>query len=74
MNPRPPVPANVPCTCRCCGGVLDAQYQPLGLPDKPGYWLLTCWNRNCGLHSVTRTALTYATFDIAPYLEKETVK
>jgi hypothetical protein len=66
--------AEVPCTCRSCGGTLDAKFQATGLPDKPGYWLLTCWNPDCELKAVTRTALTYATFDLAPYLVKETSK
>lgn len=57
-------------SCRCCGGALEAKYQPLGLPDKPGYWIVTCWNRACGLFEVTRSAGSYPTFDLAPYLEK----
>lgn len=67
------VPArdSVPQVCRCCGGALDIQWQSSGLTDKPGYWLMTCWNRACGLFAVTRTHLTYATFDVSLYLNKE---
>jgi len=65
--------SSVPCTCRACGGTLDAKYQPLGLPDKHGYWIVTCWNKACGLYTVTRSASSYLTFDLAPYLVKESV-
>lgn len=57
------------CTCRRCGGTLDAQYQVLGLPHNPGYWFLTCWNKSCALYSVTRSASSYSTFDLTPYLK-----
>lgn len=73
MLQQPPPTADLPTTCRCCGGRLDAQYQRLGLPHKPGYWLVTCWETGCPLQGYTRSASTYPTFDLAPYLEKEHV-
>jgi len=62
---------DVPCTCRLCGGTLDAKYQRLGLPDKPGYWVITCWNKSCDLYGFTRSAASYPTFDLAPYITKD---
>ncbi len=65
------VPAGHPTVCRCCGGHLDAQWQAAYRPEKPGFWLLTCWNKTCGLYAVTRSDVTYSTFDLQPYLVKE---
>lgn len=70
MNQLPPPPADLPCTCRVCGGALEAKSQQSGIPAKPSYWILTCWNRACGLYSVTRSAASYSTFNLAPYLEE----
>lgn len=66
-------PSNVPSTCRVCGGTLDAQFQLSGKPNKHGYWILTCWNKGCGLYSVTRSAETYPTFDIYAYIKEASV-
>lgn len=63
-------PADLPTTCRCCGGRLDAKFQASYRPEKPGFWLLTCWNKACGIYSVTRSDVTYSTFDLEPYLVK----
>lgn len=71
-NSQPlPLPAGVPTTCRCCGGQLDIKWQLNGKPNKAGYWILTCWNKTCGIYGITRSAPTYLTFDLAPYLETE---
>lgn len=63
-------PASVPCVCRVCGGALEAKEQLTGIPDKPAYWIVTCWNRACALGGYTRSVATYATFDLTPYIEK----
>lgn len=71
-NTAAPIPpADLPTTCRCCGGRLDAKFQASYRSEKPGFWLLTCWNKACGIYSVTRSDLTYQTFDLAPYLAKD---
>jgi len=70
MKQSPPPPVDLPCTCRVCGGALEAKQQLTGIPEKPAYWIVTCWNRACGLYSVTRSASLYPTFDLTPYLEK----
>ncbi len=72
MTQQPPPPADLPRTCRCCGGTLEAKQQLTGIPEKPAYWIVTCWNRTCGLFEVTRSASSYPTFDLALYLKKET--
>ena len=68
MTQPPPQPAAVPTICRCCGGTLDTQSQLTGIPEKPAYWLVTCWNPACDLCGYTRSAATYLTFDLTPYL------
>jgi len=67
-NSQPAI--GVPTTCRCCGGTLDAKSQETGLPDKPTFWVVTCWNKSCSLCGYTRSAASYPTFDLTPYLEK----
>ena len=64
---------SVPCVCRACGGTLEAKSQLTGLPDKPTYWFVTCWNPACALNGYTRSAASYPTFDLTPYLVKESV-
>lgn len=73
MNQQPPVPADLPCSCRVCGGVLEAKFQLSGKPNNDGYWILTCWNKTCTLNSVTRSAQTYSTFDISEYIKEVSV-
>lgn len=70
MN-QPPPPADVPCTCRACGGSLESKIQLTGIPEKPSYWLVTCWNPACPLNGYTRSAVSYPTFDLSLYIVKE---
>lgn len=73
MNPAHPTTPEPPVTvCRCCGLPLDAQWQPGLLPERPGYFLLTCWNKGCGMHAYTLSDLNYQLLDLTPYLIKET--
>lgn len=62
--------SNVPCTCRVCGGTLDAQFQSDGKSATTGYYIVTCWNKVCGLYTVTRSAQTYPTFDLSLYIKE----
>ena len=55
-------------TCRCCGKVVRAEYQP-GLGSKPSYWLITCMNQNCGLYYYTFGTPDYARVSLTPYLK-----
>lgn len=45
------------CTCRECGQVLDAQSQADGRGGS--FLLVTCWNPDCGLRTVTRSLESY---------------
>lgn len=68
-NSQPAV-ENQPCTCRKCGGVMEAKWQSPLIPGRAGYWLLTCWNR-CALNGYTFTNNTYPSVDLTPYLEEK---
>lgn len=58
------------CTCRVCGGQMEAKFQPALLPGRAGYWYLTCWNP-CALNGYTFTNNTYPTVNLTPYLTKD---
>lgn len=45
------------CTCRDCGQPLDQQPQADGKGGR--YVLVTCWNPDCGLRTVTRSLASY---------------
>lgn len=62
--------SGVPCTCRICGGTMEAKYQVPLLPGRSGYWYLTCWNP-CPMNGYTFTNNTYPSVNLAPYLTKE---
>lgn len=63
--------SGVPCACRVCGGTLDAKFQSDGKSATSGYYIVTCWNKACGLYTVTRSQFTYFTFDISEYIKKD---
>lgn len=54
--------------CRCCGKVLDADWQP-GLASRHGYYLLTCRHEDCDLFGFTLGHGEYANLDLTDYLE-----
>lgn len=74
MNQQRPAPPEPPVTvCRCCEQPLDAQWQQGLLPERPGYFLLTCWNKACAMHAYTLSDINYDLLDLTPYLIKETI-
>lgn len=58
------------CSCILCNGILDTQRQADGKGSF--YFLVTCWNKSCGMYSVTRSLESYGKLspaDIADYCE-----
>jgi hypothetical protein len=62
-------PASYVCTCRQCGGEMEAKWQSPLLPGRAGYWYLTCWNA-CAMNGYTFTSMSYASMDLEPYMTK----
>jgi len=54
--------------CRCCGGEMDAQFQPALLADRAGYWLVTCWQDGCGMAQYTFSDRNYGKVDLSAYM------
>ena len=52
-----------PPTCRDCGQLLDCQCQADGKGGS--FTLVTCWNADCLLRTVTRSLATYNTISEA---------
>lgn len=69
LNIRPEdKPAAVPTRCRCCNGTLDAQFQMGLMPNRPGYYLITCWNEgHCILAGYTFSEHNYLNRDLTDY-------
>lgn len=57
------------CPCRVCGQVMEAKYQKGYPEDRPGHFLLTCWQPGCAMHGYTLSDRNYATRDLTAYLE-----
>lgn len=56
--------------CRCCGQPMQADRQADGKGSS--YLIVTCWNKSCGMYSVTRSLESYRKLtpdDIAAYCE-----
>ena len=55
-------------SCRCCNQPLTPLFQKGLLPNRPGYYLVTCWNEGgCTLYGYTLSARDYQTRDLSAY-------
>ena len=57
-------------TCRHCGQPAEVLWQPPLLPERPGFYYITCWNA-CALKGYTFSSVSYSTIDLSNYLKKE---
>lgn len=58
---------NTTCNCRKCNQPLRTEYQTPIMAGKPGYWLVTCDNRECPLFGYTYELGEYRSMNLSAY-------
>lgn len=54
-------------TCRCCHGEMGTDWQPPLMKHREGYFIITCWNKDCALFEYTVADINYAEMDLSAY-------